>query len=197
MCVSLSCFSGYGILTVVPPRATKSSSAPRLEHNALYAALFEQDPENSWHWGLYLHHEHKGASGTLISGYKMHVSNEHGAWQYACLSDSVPASFALTIMAKIGAIHPDWDVQFLDEYLKVIPMSVPDIDRHVESTFTSKVWFRQAVRVLHNEQFSVKCEDVDALERELASSARIADSTTGFSSTFFEAKSARPVTPDE
>ena len=178
-------------------RASRNLKESSLEQNAVYTALLTNDPGRSWHWAIYFHQPHTDANGVRFGGYKMHATNRSGTWKYECISLDILATFTLTVIAKIGAIHnPEWGVEFLDEYLRAIPMSVPDGDR--DPTFSCLTWFRQAIRVLHNEQFCVKCSDVDALERELSSRARIVDAqfTPGPMSPFFEAKNARPLTPD-
>jgi len=149
----------------------------RLEHNAIYAGLFAHDPgHGKWHWDIYLHHEVNDDSQAAVSGHKLHATTNSGPWQYECVATDILGVPDLTVLAKIGAIEDDdWGVEFLDQYLSPIPMEIPEIDRLRERAFTCRYWFREAIRILHREQMSVDCPDVDALERELSSQARFVD----------------------
>ena len=169
-----------------------------LEHNSIYAALFTHDPGNSWHWAIYLHHASQDSLGNLMSGYKLHSHNKHGPWIYECSSLNIVSTLTLVLLAKIGAIEDkDWGVEFLNEFLGPIPMEVPEVDRQREPTYSCRTWFREAIRVLHRAQFFIDCPDVDALERELSSQARLVDAkstrySNAPSSVLIVSKSSRP-----
>jgi hypothetical protein len=53
----------------------------------------------------------------------------------------------------------------LKDILKTIPMVVPDIDKAREPKFTCRVWFREAIRVLHKRGI-INCTNLDSLEQE-------------------------------
>lgn len=87
----------------------------------------------------------------------------------------------------------------MQEYLSPIPMKIPEDDERQERAFNDRVWFREAIRVMHREQLFVDCPDVDDLERELSSQARLVDAMTKrYSnepiSVFIVSKYAHPVT---
>ncbi|KAF9474025.1 hypothetical protein BDN70DRAFT_885286 [Pholiota conissans] len=44
-------------------------------------------------------------------------------------------------------------------------MSVPTIDENTEPTFTCRVWFKEAIRILNNSGY-ISCPDVNQLEVE-------------------------------
>ncbi len=72
---------------------------------------------------------------------------------------------------KIGHVDNDFDVEMLEEYVKDIPMSLPEVDVGKEPRFTCRVWFKEAIRRLNRAELFVNCPDVDALERELVQRA--------------------------
>ena len=49
--------------------------------------------------------------------------------------------------------------------LRAIPMTVPAVDMYTEPSFTCRVWFKEAVRILHDRGF-VNCPDINRLEQE-------------------------------
>lgn len=71
------------------------------------------------------------------------------------------------LFSKIGKLPKGRDYGVLDQYLKPIPIAIPEADRGRELTFNCRVWFREAIRTLHNAREFLVCEDVDALEEEL------------------------------
>lgn len=170
-----------------------------LEENGVYAALYTNEHGKSWHWAIYFHRFHYPSPNIEISGYKMHATNTYGPWQYERTDQDILSTHTLTTITKIGAIHDlQWGVEFLETYLKAIPMSIPRVDELYEKAFTCRVWFREAIRVLHNEGFCINCSDVNALCRELISHARLNEANTMYRAThpLFVAKAARAVTPD-
>lgn len=76
---------------------------------------------------------------------------------------------------KIGELPSGMDYLFLDTYFRDIPMAVPKIDYGRELVFTCRVWFRQAIRQLHDAAMFVECPNVDSLESELISRAVAAE----------------------
>ncbi|KIY50003.1 hypothetical protein FISHEDRAFT_40143 [Fistulina hepatica ATCC 64428] len=128
--------------------------------NDIYACLMEGEKAGDFHWAL-----------CLTEAYKMHATNDNGAsdWRYECVRWSGFDTDVRGISySKIGQLDLDFDVRFIEEYVKDMPMSVPPIDRSREPRFTSRVWFREAVRVLHGAGMFVRCDQVDRLEHELA-----------------------------
>ena len=76
-------------------------------------------------------------------------------------------------MSKIGRIrNPDdieGDLAKMDEILRAIPLTVPDVDLpYVGGRFTCRVWFRAALRKLTNdENHFVRVTDINGLEKHL------------------------------
>ncbi|THH28866.1 hypothetical protein EUX98_g5328 [Antrodiella citrinella] len=164
------------IFKAAPMTSVQWFNPEELEENGIYATLFTNNPGISWHWILYFHREHRGKSGKVSPGYKLHATDKYGAWRYECASQDLLASATLVIVGKIGAVVDNtWGVEFLDEYLKNIRMEVPQVDRGSEPRFTCRVWFREAIRTFNAAQLFVRCPDVDALELELSNRARLVE----------------------
>ncbi|KAF8918822.1 hypothetical protein CPB85DRAFT_1278859, partial [Mucidula mucida] len=101
-------------------------------------------------------------------GYKFHAAgSDDNPWHYECVEWRGPEDLLSVTFTKIGDLMEGLDYQILDEYLKPIPMEVPNRDRANERSFTCRVWFKEAVRRLNDSGLFVQCEDVDALEMDL------------------------------
>ena len=57
----------------------------------------------------------------------------------------------------------------IDSHLRHIPMQTPEMDHPEE--WSDRVWFRQAIRALHNNEILV-CENVHNLETQLLTEAQ-------------------------
>lgn len=68
-------------------------------------------------------------------------------------------------IAHSGYVKGDNEYNAIVTLLKAIPLTIPDVDTHVEPVFTCRVWFKEAVRRLHNDGY-VDCPDVYAFEAE-------------------------------
>ncbi|GLB39989.1 hypothetical protein LshimejAT787_0704990 [Lyophyllum shimeji] len=139
--------------------------------NTIFAALKRSDRRGFFHWMIYL------CTGES-SGYKYHATTDGATseWHYECApwQAATDSSMAVTF-TKIGEL-PEWmDHGFLDNYLREIPMAVPKVDYQREKAFTCRVWFRAAIRQLHDSGMFVECSDVDSLESELKNRATAAE----------------------
>ena len=76
-------------------------------------------------------------------------------------------------MSKIGRLRNPDDIESdlvkMDEILRTIPLTVPDVDLpYVGGRFTCRVWFRAAIRKLTNdENHFVRVTDINGLEKHL------------------------------
>ncbi|PBK82249.1 hypothetical protein ARMGADRAFT_947043, partial [Armillaria gallica] len=128
----------------------------------VYVALTKNEISGTYHWILYF-------VVTPKSGWKMHATNDGDArtWRYERKTWDGPDSFLAVTFTKIGHVDNNFDVEMLEEYVKDIPMSLPEVDIGKEPRFTCRVWFKEAIRHLNLTELFVNCPDVDALEREL------------------------------
>jgi hypothetical protein len=78
---------------------------------------------------------------------------------------------------KLGKLTDTNTINHISELLESIPMSTPAIDAEIEARFTCRVWFKEAIRVLHAKGV-ICCPDVYALEKELMSFAKDQDQKT-------------------
>ncbi|KZT36370.1 hypothetical protein SISSUDRAFT_70305 [Sistotremastrum suecicum HHB10207 ss-3] len=153
-----------------------SQAADHIEHNAIYAALYMNDIAKSWRWSIYLHRPNKSHSG-----FRLQITDARspgsGQWEYTISPHSALQSSTISTLVKIGQVaDPSWGVEFLDVYLRPIQLGVvPAADRQREHVFDERVWFREAVRRLRDAGMFLACPDVDALEMELMSYARLGD----------------------
>ena len=83
----------------------------------------------------------------------------------SALSDLELGPNNLTVPCATGECTPKHNVDYIDHVLRTIPMQTPEVDLGKESQFSSRVWWREAVRTLHRNGI-IHCPDVDALERE-------------------------------
>jgi len=168
-----------------------SQAADHIEHNGIYAALYMNDVAKSWRWSFYLHRPNKTSSG-----YRIQITDARspGRWEYTIAPHSALQSATISTLVKIGLVQdPSWGAEFLDVYLRPIPLGViPQSDRQKEAVFDERVWFREAVRRLRDAGMFLACPDVDALEMELTSQARLGDQL--MHPTFAVSKRAWPFT---
>ncbi|KAF9460183.1 hypothetical protein BDZ94DRAFT_1324255 [Collybia nuda] len=133
------------------------------------------------------------ATADTETTYKFHVTTEGASpeWHYECAQwdeEDLPQAVSFT---KIGEIPDGLDHRHLDEYLRGIPMTVSKVDGNREHLFTCRVWFREAVRQLHDSGIFVECHDIDSLENELTNRATAAE-YLGRLPQIYETKLARP-----
>lgn len=107
---------------------------------------------------------------TPKSGWKMDATNDGDARtrRYERKTWNCPDSFLAVTFTKIGHVDNDFDVEMLEEYVKDIPMSFPEVDIGKEPRFTCR---KEAIRRLNRAELFVNCPDVDAPERELVQRA--------------------------
>lgn len=76
-------------------------------------------------------------------------------------------STSALVFAKIGHIEDGLDIYSVLEYVKNIPMEVPESQKNREPKCDCRVWFKEAVERLDKAGFFVQCSNVDGLEIEL------------------------------
>ena len=96
-------------------------------------------------------------------------------WKFEVAEWNGLASVLAVAFVKIGHILDDLDHTALLLYIKDIPMSIPDNQQPKEFKFTCRVWFKEAIRQLNRAGVFVKCDDVEALEKELSQKATAAE----------------------
>ncbi|PPQ69268.1 hypothetical protein CVT24_000074 [Panaeolus cyanescens] len=106
--------------------------------------------------------------GSESIGWKMHATNE-GAdfWRFESIRWNGPKEPNALAFTKIGSIMEGLEVEHIIEYLKDIPMTVPEGRKGLDLQFSSRVWFGEAIRLLNDSQMFVHCPDVEALVREV------------------------------
>ncbi|TFY72336.1 hypothetical protein EVG20_g669 [Dentipellis fragilis] len=151
---------------------TMPEPKPVLEIGSIYGALFSRG-DGKFHWALVVPLE----SDTGQDAVKMHATNlGTGVWRYVREPDKSPN---LCVVVKLGETSPLQNmVDYIDDLLKNIPMLVPEEDMIMEDTFTCRVWFKEAVRVLAANGI-VKCLDVHSLEKEMFEYGEENDIQTG------------------
>lgn len=95
---------------------------------------------------------------------------QHKSWN-ALTSDSCIILHPIGRIAEFDPKDKDAYIQNLDDYLRPIPLKVPEVDRGLFSHFTCRVWFRAAIRELHRAGVYVYCPDVNPLEEKLLEAA--------------------------
>ncbi|KAH0582213.1 hypothetical protein H2248_011861 [Termitomyces sp. 'cryptogamus'] len=127
----------------------------------ILAVLFSRFEEGTFHWAICIPLDDSKAA-------KYHVRQSHLHWWF---EDPVPehdilVSQTLSAAIKIGSLNPDVvSRDILRDILMPIPIAVPDVDKDREPRFTCRVWFREAIRRLHNHRV-ILCSNVDELEKE-------------------------------
>lgn len=115
------------------------------------------------------------------SGYKFHAATctdgEAAPFRYEYVTWKGPEDPVAVTFTKIGELDEGLDYRHLDEYLKGIPMVIPSIDHMSEPRFSCRVWFKEALRQLHDAEMFVRCPSVELLEDELRTRAIAAEYT--------------------
>jgi hypothetical protein len=128
-------------------------------------------------------------------GFQFHATNRSGteaqAWHYECVpwdttpysapsyssclsceSDSEHSSLienavSFTPIGNLSVFGEGLDAAHLNEYLKDIPMPrVATVESFYDERISS-LWWRQAIRILHQSGLFVQCTQLDAFEGEL------------------------------
>ncbi|EED83438.1 predicted protein [Postia placenta Mad-698-R] len=132
--------------------------------NSIVAALFTRGRDEGFHWMLAL----PGAGEEPGADLKLHVNNPRGRWQFQAGDHNLPQSETLCTVIRIGSRGMTTPAQ-IRRIVEGIGMNVvPEVDRRREERFTCRVWFREAIRRLVENNI-LHCLDVDALEAELIS----------------------------
>ncbi|KAJ6502183.1 hypothetical protein C8R45DRAFT_611629 [Mycena sanguinolenta] len=127
----------------------------------ILAVLFSRTDEGTFHWTICVPISHTVAA-------KFHVRNTPNDWWFdePVPDHSILHSNTISAAVKIGTIdHNAVTRDDLTRLLRTVSMTVPAIDQATEPTFTCRVWFREAIRVLHRNNI-INCPDVDELEKE-------------------------------
>ncbi|KAJ7900725.1 hypothetical protein B0H14DRAFT_3123798 [Mycena olivaceomarginata] len=132
----------------------------------ILAVLFSRSDIDTFHWTICVPINSTEAA-------KYHAKNSGDNWWF---EDPVPRhsildSKLVSASIKIGSLELNVVTKdILRDILQPISMVVPAVDHAREPKFTCRVWFREAVRVLHEARV-LNCPDVDALEAECVSYA--------------------------
>ncbi|KAJ7209996.1 hypothetical protein GGX14DRAFT_363864 [Mycena pura] len=138
-----------------------------LDVGDILAVLFSRSELDTFHWTICVPMSSKVAA-------KYHAKNSGDFWWF---EDPVPLHSILTSSTvaaaiKIGTMDPTYaSKDVLRQYLSPISMSTPAVDQEKEPRFTCRVWFREAIRILHQAGI-LTCTDVDALEEECVEHAK-------------------------
>lgn len=85
---------------------------------------------------------------------------------HCCAATSFQNLLFLIKTIPLGDVPPTLTLEKMSTLLEAIPMSITPSDMAVESGFSCRVWFKQAMRFLMQHGI-VKCRDVVALENEM------------------------------
>ncbi|KAJ7682637.1 hypothetical protein DFH06DRAFT_1290035 [Mycena polygramma] len=153
-----------------------SCSASIMSENSLnvgdiLAVVFDRGNLGTFHWAICV-----PLNSTVAAKY--HVTDSKGEWEFELdeqggiplhdlmVSQKNTSSQKICAAVKIGTLDRRVvDREVLTPFLNTIEMAVPVVDKERERIFTCRVWFRQAIRELHETGF-LECSDVDALEKE-------------------------------
>ncbi|KAJ6486369.1 hypothetical protein C8R47DRAFT_979683 [Mycena vitilis] len=130
----------------------------------ILAVVFDRGNLGTFHWAICV-----PLDSTVAAKY--HVTDSSGDWEFeldergAVPLHNLIAAQKTTGSQQICAAVKIVDREVLTPFLNTIEMAVPVVDKERERKFTCRVWFRQAIRELHDTGF-LECSDVDALEKE-------------------------------
>ncbi|THU87030.1 hypothetical protein K435DRAFT_782645 [Dendrothele bispora CBS 962.96] len=155
--------------------------------NVIYTVLTGTGKIGQFHWMLVV-------ASSASDGYLFHATNNSGTrpWHYQCTpwdlsypsssscsscesdyselehsSSLIENAVSFTPIGNLSTFGDGLDATHLNEYLKDIP--IPRTTS-VESLFDERfsiLWWRQALRTLHQSEMFVRCMNVDAFEGEL------------------------------
>ncbi|KAH9857112.1 hypothetical protein C2E23DRAFT_806591 [Lenzites betulinus] len=143
---------------------------PRYPEIVLALDLMSTTPPR-FHWFLFIPDPPSASTADVHIGVKLHAitNGKQGVdrrWAYDRTSLALATSPAVAAASIIGRLPEGKHVDDLDMLLREIPMSVPEVDKDREPTWTCRVWIREALRRMHGNGYIV-CEDVDAMEEEM------------------------------
>ncbi|TRM57797.1 hypothetical protein BD626DRAFT_513546 [Schizophyllum amplum] len=95
------------------------------------------------------------------AGVKLHASNKQGPWRFLADDYSLKKTLELCIVMKIGHLHSH-TTEDLIRLVEALPMTVVDPFVGEEPRFTCKVWVKQAVTLLReNDILQVDARDIE------------------------------------
>ncbi|KAF5369313.1 hypothetical protein D9758_002727 [Tetrapyrgos nigripes] len=155
-----------------------------LVENVIYAVLTATEKIGQFHWMIVV-----AQSPTF--GFQFHATNKFGTqWHYECvpwdLSYSSSSScsscsswetdsehsfldnaVSFTPIGTMSVFGESLDASHLHEYLKDIPIPHVSTADSLYDERMSSLWWRQAIRVLHQSGLFVRCANLDAFEGEI------------------------------
>ncbi|KAF9043049.1 hypothetical protein BJ165DRAFT_1405448 [Panaeolus papilionaceus] len=145
--------------------------------NEIYGALNEANEAGNFHWSIFVVDKEDSES----VGWKIHASQgEIDIWRFESMRWNGPKEHNALAFVKIGSIMEGLDVNHLVEYVKDIPMAVPEERKAFDSQFSSRVWFREAIRIFNDSQMFVYCSELqlEDLIREVMIQGALAENQT-------------------
>ncbi|KAI1793423.1 hypothetical protein LXA43DRAFT_1059795 [Ganoderma leucocontextum] len=121
--------------------------------DSIYCALFSRG-DGKFHWTIVI------PSNNSNDVEMLHVRNPSGGWSFERKTHDVSNSLTACVIVKTGHSHGH-----------------PTVDKTIETQFTCRVWFKQAIRVLAANGV-LRCPDVYALEREIIRYGEAQDAKT-------------------
>ncbi|GJE86160.1 hypothetical protein PsYK624_022400 [Phanerochaete sordida] len=150
----------------MPPPTSPEPLRPR----EICAVLYAQWQARKYHWAICIPH-----SSTTVK--KFHVkesSTGNFSYEEPPPDENLSVSPAVSVVVKLGECTPKHTVDYIHSLLRAIPMQTPKEDVAKEPRFSSRVWWKEAVRTLHRHGV-IHCPDVHELERELFQFAELND----------------------
>ncbi|PIL25237.1 hypothetical protein GSI_13126 [Ganoderma sinense ZZ0214-1] len=146
-------------------------SSSTLSATDICCVLFSRG-DGSFHWAIVV------PSSTSNMADVFHARNPEGFWEFEQTKVDVSNSKHVCVVVKIGTVTSTDTVGRILQLVQNIPMGIPAFEvGRVELTFTCRVWFKQAIRVLHANGI-LSCPNVYALEQELVLYGRAQDRKT-------------------
>ncbi|KAJ3766412.1 hypothetical protein FB446DRAFT_390851 [Lentinula raphanica] len=136
---------------------------------SIYAVLFERSVPDSWHWAICVATSNSNAQNSELEGFKFHAKEYlPDVFRF---EEPVPIeklagkgeAGTVSVVVKIGAYDPSTSfspeqITQLTSLLKSsIPTdTIPPSDVGIEHRFACRVWFKEAIRVLHRNRL-IRC----------------------------------------
>ncbi|KAF9487286.1 hypothetical protein BDN71DRAFT_664049 [Pleurotus eryngii] len=136
-------------------------SNQRLNVGDILAVLFSRGDGETFHWAICIATTDKIAR-------KYHAKEpirDHWFFERPAPSHSILTSRTVCAAVKIGRVGPETNLNNLEQYLSQIPMEIPAAEVGFEARFSCRVWFKEAVRRLHQARI-INCPDIYNLEAE-------------------------------
>lgn len=169
----------------MPPPTSPEPLRPR----EICAVLYAQWQARKYHWAICIPH----SSTTVKKFHAKESSTGNFSYEEPPPDENLSVSPAVSVVVKLGTSRatsrairlshalrhigectPKHTVDYIHSLLRAIPMQTPKEDVAKEPRFSSRVWWKEAVRTLHRHGV-IHCPDVHELERELFQFAELND----------------------